>query len=191
MNAILDAAVEVDSALSALGFEYRLIGGIALQRWGQPRTTLDVDATVMTFFGREEPLVRQLLECFQSRIPDALEFALESRTLLLVSSGGVGIDISLGALPFESRIVDRSSLWRIDEVRQLRTCGAEDLIVLKAFAGREQDWVDVRSVVDRQADRLDTRVVLEEVEPLLVELKGTPDDYHRLCRLLQESSGGP
>lgn len=186
MNGILDSAVEVDATLFALGLDYCVIGGVALQRWGQPRTTLDVDATVMTIFGQEEPVIRQLLERFRPRIEDAASFALESRTVLLVSNQGVGIDISLGALPFESRMVERSSIWQLASARQLRTCSAEDLVVLKAFAGRDQDWVDVQSVVDRQSSRLDCRLVLEEAEPLL-DLKGSPNDCQRLAGLLRSA----
>lgn len=186
MNGILDSAVEVDRTLSALCFDYCVIGGVALQRWGQPRTTLDVDATVMTVFGQEEPVVRKLVECFRPRIDDAEDFALESRTVLLVSSQGVGIDISLGALPFESRMVGRSSIWQVGEAKRLRTCSAEDLVVLKAFAGRDQDWVDVQSVVDRQTSRLDCGLVLQEAEPLL-DLKGNTDDYQRLAELLRSA----
>ncbi len=183
MNGILDSAVEVDTTLSALGFDYCVIGGVALQRWGQPRTTLDVDATVMTVFGQEEPVIRQLIECFRPRIEDAANFALESRTVLLVSSQEVGIDISLGALPFESRMVERSSIWQLAEASQLRTCSAEDLVILKAFAGRDQDWVDVQSIVGRQGSKLDVNLVLEEAEPLL-DLKGAPDDRRRLSKIL-------
>ena len=62
MNGILDAAVEVDQRLQQTGLPYCLIGGIALQRWGQPRTTLAVDVTVMTEFGNEEPAIEQLVD---------------------------------------------------------------------------------------------------------------------------------
>jgi len=108
---------------------------------------------------------------------------LESRTVLLVSSQEVGIDISLGALPFESRMVERSSIWQLAEASQLRTCSAEDLVILKAFAGRDQDWVDVQSIVGRQGSKLDVNLVLEEAEPLL-DLKGAPDDRRRLSKIL-------
>jgi hypothetical protein len=59
------------------------------------------------------------------------------------------------------------------------TCSAEDLLVLKVFAGRAKDWLDVEGVVLRQADRLDRALVRRELEPLL-ELK---DDNMSLARL--------
>ena len=104
MNGILDAAIEVDGRLQQADLEYCLIGGIALQRWGEPRTTLDVDVTVMTDFGDEAAVIKRILPLFQQRVADAFDFALQSRVLLLKTDQGVGIDISLGALPFESGV---------------------------------------------------------------------------------------
>lgn len=58
MNGVLEAAVKVDQRLTESGLPYCLIGGIALQRWGHPRTTLDVAVTVVTEFGNEEPIIQ-------------------------------------------------------------------------------------------------------------------------------------
>lgn len=182
MNGILDAAVQVDQFLQQIAMRYCLIGGVALQRWGVPRTTLDVDVTVMTEFGRERPVIELLLTRLRPRVRDAAEFAESSRVLLAATDGGVGVDVSLGALPFESRMVARSSVWSLADGRTLRTCSAEDLIVQKVFAGRDQDWIDVRHVVVRQGAQLDRSLILREVEPLL-ELKGELDALARLTAL--------
>ncbi|MGH9200770.1 MAG: hypothetical protein ACRD2A_06000 [Vicinamibacterales bacterium] len=55
----------------------------------------------------------------------------------------------------------------------LRTWSAEDLIVLKAFAAREKDWVDIDGVIIRQAGRLDWPYVRAQLTPL-IELKEEP-----------------
>jgi hypothetical protein len=184
MNGILDAAVEVDRRLRESGLQYCMIGGVALQRWAEPRMTLDVDVTVMTEFGSELPIVQQLLHFFPPRVADAEDFALESRVLLLKTESGVGIDISLGAVPFEARMIERSSIWTLDEDRALRTCSTADLVIQKAFAGRDQDWLDVQRVIDRQtAEALDTELILRELKPL-VELKDDQQAYDRVRRLL-------
>lgn len=47
-------------------------------RWGEPRETIDVDLTLLTGFGGEEPFVRALLARFEPRVQDPLEFAKES-----------------------------------------------------------------------------------------------------------------
>ena len=56
--------------------------------------------------------------------------------LLLRAAGGAGIDISLGALPFEESVVRRATTASFNPEVELRICSAEDLIVLKLFASR-------------------------------------------------------
>jgi hypothetical protein len=179
LNPIFAAALEIQSFCRARNWRFCIIGALAVQRWGEPRLTQDVDLTVVTGFGAEPQYIGDLLQAFHGRIPGAREFALEKRVLLLESSGAIPIDVALGALPFEERIVERASPYAIQESVALTTCGAEDLLVLKVFAGREKDWLDVEGVVLRQADKLDRALVRRELEPLL-ELK---DDKVALARL--------
>jgi hypothetical protein len=73
MNKIFAAAVEVEAVCRAEGFRSCFIGGLAVQRWGQPRMTADVDITVITGFGNEAPYVDALLSKLRGRIPDARE----------------------------------------------------------------------------------------------------------------------
>jgi hypothetical protein len=53
-----------------------------------------------------------LLAAYEGRIADARDFALRHRVLLLRAAGGAGIDISLGALPFEESVVRRANCGR-------------------------------------------------------------------------------
>lgn len=69
--------------MSARGWEFCVIGGLAVQRWGEPRTTLDADLTLFTGIGEEEQYATALLGRFSSRMTDALTFALSRRVLLL------------------------------------------------------------------------------------------------------------
>lgn len=138
--------------------------------------------TVLTGFGDEERYVDALLGRFGARRSDARQFAIDYRVVLL-EAGGVPADVALGAMPFEARAVDRSSLFPLPDGTAIRTCSAEDLVVFKAFAGRGQDWLDIEGIAIRQGPRLDRRLVLEECVPLL-DLKGTQDDLSRLERLL-------
>jgi hypothetical protein len=136
MNGILQAAANVSDELRRIRLPYCMIGGIALQRWGEPRMTVDVDVTVIAGFGNEMQVFRKLAASFAPRITDAESFAQYNRIALLVTKSGVGVDVSLGALPFEERLVERASDWEIPGYGTIRTCSADDLIVLKAFAAR-------------------------------------------------------
>jgi hypothetical protein len=52
-----------------------------------------------------------LLKHFEPRISDASAFARERRVLLIRSSNGVGVDVSLAALPYEALVIQRSSYF--------------------------------------------------------------------------------
>jgi hypothetical protein len=167
LNPIFAAALEIQRVCDAHAFPFCFIGGVAVQRWGEPRLTADVDLTLLTGFGSEAPYVDVLLAAFPGRLPDAREFALANRTLLLWSSTRIALDVSLGAMPFEEHAVRRASDFAIGKDAVIRTCSAEDLIVLKAFAARDKDWLDIRGIVKRRAAALDRELIWTELTPLL------------------------
>lgn len=182
-NPIVQAAAELQRFCHAEGWHFCFIGGVAVQRWGEPRLTLDADLTVITGFGQEPTFIDALLGRFDGRRPDARDFAIRNRVLLLAASNGVPLDISLGAMPFEERAVARATDFAIAPGVTIRTCSAEDLVVMKTFAGRDRDWLDIRGIIVRQAGTLDRGLILTELEPLL-ELKEDPDSGPRLRTLL-------
>jgi hypothetical protein len=185
MNQLLAAAREVQEFLEARTWRFCFIGGLAVLRWGEPRTTQDVDLTLLTGFGHEEDFVDPLLATFSARIPEARSFALTRRVLLLKASNGVGADISLGGLAFEDSVVSRSSLFDFGDDVFLRTCSAEDLIVLKSFAARPQDWRDVQGILVRQGPALDLKYIRKELRPL-VDVKEQPEILARFESALRE-----
>ena len=146
-------ASEVQSFCRDRGWQFCFIGGLALQRWGEPRLTGDIDLTILTGFGHETAYINELCDTYAGRIADAAEFAQRHRVLLLQSEHGVPVDISLGALPFEERVVERASSYRFLADVRLLTCSAEDLVVLKAFADRPRDWADIEGVLTAAALR--------------------------------------
>ena len=186
MTEVIRAAALLAEACTANGWRFCFIGGLALQRWGEPRETVDVDLTLLTGFGGEETFIRTLLEHFQPRIPDAELFALRNRVLLLQAPSGVGLDIALGGLPFEEAAVRRSSLFTFPGSILIRTCSAEDLIVMKAFAARGKDWVDIEGILIRQRAQLDWQYIHQQLNPL-VELKNAPHILHELAKLRAEA----
>ena len=173
MTEVIRAAAELQAICDAQRWRYCFIGGLALQRWGEPRETVDVDLTLLTGFGGEKPFVEILLGHFPARIADAAQFAMTHRVLLLKAKSGVGLDIALGALPFEQCAVDRSSIFAFPGNVLIRTCSAEDLMVMKAFATRGKDWVDIEGIITRQTGQLDWSYIESQLQPL-AELKGEP-----------------
>ena len=66
----------------------------------------------------------------------------------------------------EERSIERASWWDSGKGVRLFTCSAEDLIVHKVYAARDQDWDDVDRVFSVQRERLNVPQILRELEPL-------------------------
>ena len=187
INRVLEAAFELQAFCSAQKYRFCFIGGVAVQRWGEPRLTVDADLTLLTGLENEKDFIGGLTAKFRARRPDAAEFALEKRVLLLCASNDVFLDIALAGLPFEERTIKRASRWKISREASLTTCCAEDLVVHKAFADRELDWLDVKGILQRQGARLNVDLIFEELRPLL-KLKEEPEIEDRLRKMIEEET---
>ena len=76
MIELVETAEEVQLFCAERGWRFCFIGGLAVLHWSEIRATRDVDVTLLTGFGTEEPFVHDLIGHFQPRLTDALEFAL-------------------------------------------------------------------------------------------------------------------
>lgn len=174
MSELLAAAKEVCEWLDHEAFRSCVVGGLAVQRWGEPRLTRDVDLTVMAQIGSEGPIVDACLARFSARLHDAREFALRHRVVLVRASNGVDLDLALGASSFELGSLTRATSHEFAPGCVLPTCSAEDLIVHKSVAGRPQDVADIRGIVNRQRGKLDLAYVRRWLA-VFAEIKNEPD----------------
>lgn len=156
---LLSTARDVLSVLSRHGHDACVIGGLAVQRWGEPRATTDVDVSVLAPYGEEAAILDALLGAFEPRAADARNFALVTRVLLLNAPSRVKIDVALAAFQFEIEALARASDWEAVPSVTLRTCSAEDLVVYKLVAARTRDIGDVEGIVRRQLARLDVDLI--------------------------------
>lgn len=182
MIELFQVAFKVQRLFVKYSWKFCFIGGLALQRWGEPRVTQDIDVTLLTGVGDEEKYVRVLLNHFSARIARAEQFALDNRVILLKTKTGIGIDIAMGFTEFEETAILRASHFLFLPRIKLLTCSAEDLIIFKAFADRLRDWSDIEGILSRQAERLDWVYIFKQLTPL-VELKETPHILDRLQKL--------
>jgi hypothetical protein len=83
-----------------------VIGGLAVQRWGEPRLTRDVDLSLLTAFGQEAVFVEKLIERYEARIEDPQAFALRNRVLLQMEDAVARVKLKTG-------LVTRGSAARI------------------------------------------------------------------------------
>lgn len=183
MTELFGLALELQEICRRHRWSFCVIGGLAVQHWGEPRFTKDVDLTLLTGFGGEEEYVDALLAIYQPRIEGARDFALQNRVLLLQSKDGIGIDIALGALDFERLAVERASDVEVIAGKFLHLCSAEDLVVMKAFADRPLDWHDIEGIITRQGSAsLDWSYIFYQLEPLC-EVKESPEILSRVAAL--------
>lgn len=184
MTDLVSTALELQKFCEKQNWKFCIIGGLALQFWGEQRLTKDVDLTLLTGFGDEEKFIDALLKNFQARISDAKTFALRNRVILLQTESEIGIDISLGAFPFEESMIERADYQEYLPNINLKICSPEDLIVSKAFAARDKDWFDIKSVLIKQQN-IDWSYIFEQLSPL-VELKEEPEILTKLEKLRKE-----
>ena len=78
--------------------------------------------------------------------------------------------------------VQRSTLFEFAPGLNLRTCSAEDLMVMKLFASRAIDIRDAEGIAVRHRNSLDWRYIEDQLTPL-AEAKEEPAILSELARL--------
>ena len=182
MNEQEAAVWEIHRFFQYFGLPYAVIGGMAVQWWGEPRVTKDVDLTAVAPLDQpSSALVQQVLDRFPARIENALEFARRSRVILITASNGCPADISLGLPGYEDEVMRRAVEFELEPGKAIRVCSAEDLVIHKAIAGRPQDVRDIEGIVYRQRDALDMAIIRRWLHAF-AELLDNPEIVERFER---------
>jgi hypothetical protein len=164
-----------------------IVGAVAASVRGKPRHTDDVDAVVFADDMRWDRVLESAGRYgFIPRIEDALGFAAHSHVLLLKHEpSGTEVDISLGALPFEREIVERSSMVKVGRL-QLRLTSAEDLIIMKSLARRPRDIADIEGLLTTNPD-LDLNRIRHHLRDFssVLEMPEIYEDFEKLLRSMR------
>ena len=137
------------------GPAYCLIGALALGAWGRVRATHDIDLLLLLGEEQTQRLVASLAPfgfSFDSEWANRNPMAKGRVTRLRHSGYPVDL-ISIQDDQERETLARRVSL--ILEDVSAWVCTAEDLIILKLKACRDQDLVDAQSVIHRQGAGLD------------------------------------
>ncbi|HNS49709.1 MAG TPA: nucleotidyl transferase AbiEii/AbiGii toxin family protein [Anaerolineae bacterium] len=147
MNPLQLPLAAVQQLLECFGNQGVIIGGVAASVLGTPRLTADVDVVLLLSVSRLPELIDAAARLgLVPRIADAEHFARRNRVLLLRhEESGIGVDVSLGMLPFEEEVVSRGRTVQVGTI-ELRLPTPEDLIILKAVAHRPKDLLDISEV---------------------------------------------
>jgi len=149
LSPLASALRDVVALLRDTGIRNVVIGGVAASTMGKPRLTHDVDLTVELDDDQIEMLFERATGYgFLPRVADPEAFARLSRMVLLLHvPSQVYVDIAIAGLPFESEAIDRSwhvSLAGID----IAVASPDDLVIMKAVAGRPTDLEDIKFVME-------------------------------------------
>ena len=188
MNKLFDAAQELHQFFVQNKYSYVIIGGIAVQFWGEPRLTQNIDITVLSLPDKEKELINLLIKNFSPRIPNPLDFALKNRIILLTMNNGIPADIALGIYGYEEEVIKRSIAIKLESGKEVIVCSPEDLIIHKASAGRPRDVQDIEGIVFRQQNKLNVKLIrkwLEEFSTLL-PIVPVKDNFEKSWKKLQE-----
>ncbi len=163
-----------------------IIGGIAVSLLAEARFTADADVVILLALDdlpRLLDLARQ--EGLVPRIDHAEQFAQRNRVLLLRhTESEIDVDISLGLLPFEIEMVERSKFHRAGSL-ELRLPTPEDLLIMKAVAHRPKDLIDIESIITSYP-KLDRKRIQFWVEQFAEALE-MPELWPEIARLLHKA----
>jgi hypothetical protein len=157
------AAVELLGALAPvlgrLKARWYVFGAQAVNVWGTPRLSADVDATVQ-WNGNPSALIRELESAgLPGRIPLDDEFIRATRVLPLIHpKTKMPLDLVLAGPGPEEEFLDRAVSADVGGI-VVPLISPEDLVVTKILAGRPKDVEDVRGILRKRRNELDlTRI---------------------------------
>jgi len=190
LDVLYPAVHALVSTWQAVGQPGAIIGAVAVSLRSQPRSTTDVDAIIVEEKGRAAELAGQAREFgLELRSPDSLELAKRTRVLGLVHvDSGVRVDVWLGMFPFEIRAVERARPIVI-RGKEVAVSVPEDLIVLKAFAGRLHDLADIETILTA-CPELDREDVERSLRRLAQDLE-SPEVWESVRDLPAWKGGAP
>ena len=151
--ASLDSVYLISGAMERLRMPYAFVGGVALNTWGVPRATFDLDLALSVPTGRSAELLAELRrigavveEAFERGFRDRVQGMEKLHAHLPAGASLMAIDLFLASTPFLESVLERRV--GIDLGRgQVWVCTAADLVVLKLLADRRKDRSDVENVL--------------------------------------------
>jgi hypothetical protein len=141
--------LDIVECLDVLGIPYAVIGAFAVSYYGGPRGTNDSDASIWLHGTgiNETDLAKRIadtgyqVEIQSGDIDDPIRGVIAIQDRL-----GNQVDLILGIRGMDPAAVRRAMDASLFDA-QIRIVGVEDLIAMRAFAGRVQDLEDVHGIL--------------------------------------------
>ena len=170
------------------GIPFMHIGDQAVLLHGAPRLTPNIDVTLAR--GPDDIAAIEAVCAaldLEPLVEDLADFAQETFVCPLRDRAtDIRVDLILSTTPYECAAIARAVEVEVGG-EAVPFASAEDLILLKLFAGRERDLEDARSIVARQGVRLDWRY-LEHWAEAFTDIPGREELPTRLQALRRAST---
>ena len=184
MNPVLKTFHRLIDEYEAAGIEYMVMGGWAVQVWGRPRPTFDVDFTISV---TDEDLIKFLhslaakefivAEEFLRGFKDNLSGFAKIQVSIFEFPDPIRVDLFLARSEFQMTAFKRRMNMTLFG-RQVLVISPEDLVLHKLLAKRHKDMAAVEEIFDiqRGTGKLDIHYmklwarrlsVYEDLEPFL------------------------
>lgn len=148
-----ETAAAVMDVIAKTGGRGALIGGIAFGLTVIARATRDVDALILVNLDEPEAVWKAASELgFSLRESNSLQIARQTRFLRLIyNPTKVEVDFQVGIWQFDYEVIERSQTRKLEGV-DVKVIRPEDLVIMKAVAGRPQDLADIDRTFEIRAD---------------------------------------
>lgn len=144
------------SMLESRGIACAVIGGLAVSLRGQPRMTIDVDLVIKAEVEDALRLVRDLEATQFEPLFSGVEEVVSTAFILPLRHRmtGVRLDLAVGVSGFERDAIARATTVAVGQTT-VPVVTVEDLLVMKALAGRPQDDLDIRGLIGLHREEID------------------------------------
>jgi hypothetical protein len=155
-STIADLLAALSRVLLESAEGWYLFGAQAVQVWGLPRLTADVDVTVRLREENPSAFVSRMQSAgFDLRVRNIDDFVKRTRVFPFVHRDSkIPVDVVLAGPGLEEEFLQRARSVDLGGV-VLPVISPEDLIVTKVLAGRPKDIEDIRGVLRERLGELD------------------------------------
>lgn len=162
MNLLIKQLGEAVKLLMSLKVNYAILGGVAVNIYGEPRFTADVDINILLEKEEISMFIKKAAERgFKPACANINEFVKKTAVIpMKLSIRGVKgrCDFIIAENALEKAALNRKVTRKIGALKA-NFVSPEDLIIQKIVSLRPHDREDVRGILVRQSGKLDTRYI--------------------------------
>lgn len=146
----------IHAVLTAHAIPHTFVGGLALNAWGIPRATFDIDLCIVLGPGEQQKLLQALRElgwsvdeAYERGWRDAMAGIPIIHAHYPLEGALVRVDLMVADTPFLRSVVERTTAVDLGPAA-VPVCSAADLVLFKVLADRQKDRMDVQNVLTVQ-----------------------------------------